>query len=262
MELGLLDKAVVITGGATGIGKAAAISFLREGCKVAVCSRSPEKLSNLEKEVAAAGYSVLTASVDVSKEAEITAFAKIVADGYGKVDVWVNNAAIYPQKMLMETSEQEWDEIMNNNLKSVFLGCRAVFPYMKQQGGGVIINASSYATVIPSVGSGVYAAAKTAINSLTRTLAGELAPYNIRVNAYIPGLTSTDITRPVIEKNRQHFQSQIALNRIAEPEDIAGSIVFLASDAARYMTGAFIESSGGKFCVQNPNVAWQNAAKP
>ncbi|MEI7463526.1 MAG: SDR family oxidoreductase, partial [Candidatus Taylorbacteria bacterium] len=103
---------------------------------------------------------------------------------------------------------------------------------------------------------------RAAATRLDAALAGELAPYNIRVNAYIPGLTSTDITRPVIEKNRQHFQSQIALNRIAEPEDIAGSIVFLASDAARYMTGAFIESSGGKFCVQNPNAAWQNAAKP
>ena len=258
MELGLQDKVVVITGGATGIGKAAAASFLREGCKVAICSRSPEKLRNLEKEFEALGYSVLTAPADVSKAAEIMAFAQKVVDGYGKIDVWINNAAIYPQKMLMETSEHEWDEIMSNNLKSVFLGCKAVFPYMKHQGGGVILNASSFAALIPSVGSGVYAAAKAAINSLTRTLAAEMAPYKIRVNAYIPGLTSTDITKPVIEKNRQHFQSQIALNRIGEPEDIAESIVFLASDAARYMTGAFIEVSGGKFCVQNPHAAWQN----
>lgn len=256
MELGLKDKAVVITGGATGIGKAAALAFAREGCKLAICGRSQKKLLNVELEFQQAGFPLLTKTADASKNDELAAFAEVVVKAYGKIDIWVNNAGIYPQGALMDMSEAEWEEVMNINLKSVFLGSKVAFSYMKDQKKGVILNAASFASLIPSAGSGAYAVSKVGISWLTKVLAAELAPYNIRVNAYIPGLIRTDITEGVIAENEERFASQVALNRLGEPEDLAGGIIFLASDAAGYITGTQLEISGGKLCVQNPHYAW------
>lgn len=256
MELGLKDKVVVITGGATGIGKAAALAFAREGCKLAICGRSPKKLSNVELEFQQAGFSLLTQTADASKNEELSAFADTVVKAYGKIDIWVNNAGIYPQKALMDMSEAEWEEVMNINLKSVFLGCKIAFSYMKDRKIGVILNAASFASLIPSAGSGAYAVSKVGISWLTKVLAAELAPYNIRVNGYIPGLIKTDITDGVIEGNEERFANQVALHRLGTPEDLADGIVYLASDAAGYITGTHLEISGGKFCVQNPQYAW------
>ena len=256
MELGLKDKVVVITGGATGIGKAAAMSFAREGCKLAICGRSQNKLSNVELEFQQAGFPLLAKQADASINSELTAFADAVVKAYGKIDIWVNNAGIYPQGSLMDMTEVEWDKVMNINLKSVFLGSKIAYSYMKDQKKGVILNAESFASLIPSAGSGAYAVSKVGITWLTKVLAAELAPYNIRVNGYIPGLIKTDITEGVIGENEGRFESQIALNRLGVPEDLADGIVFLASDAAGYITGTHLEISGGKLCVQNPHYAW------
>ncbi|WP_407314084.1 SDR family NAD(P)-dependent oxidoreductase [Desulfosporosinus sp. SB140] len=256
MELGLKDKVVVITGGATGIGKAAALSFAREGCKLAICGRSPKKLSLAELEFRQAGFPLLTKTADASKNDELVALAEAVDERYGQIDIWVNNAGIYPQKALMDMSESEWQDVMNINLKSVFLGSKIAFSYMKERKKGVILNAESFASLIPSAGSGAYAVSKVGISWLTKVLAAELAPYNIRVNGYIPGLIKTDITEGVIEGKEGWFSDQVALNRLGVPDDLAGGIVFLASDAASYITGTHLEISGGKLCVQNPHYSW------
>ena len=256
MDLGLKGKVAVITGGATGIGFACALGFLREGCKVAICGRSREKLEKARIRAQECGYELLTYAADVAVAGEVENFAAYVAGYYGRIDVWVNNAGVVVAKAVVEMSEAEWDQIMAVNLKSVFLGGRAAFSHMKEQ-GGVIINASSFAAIIPSAGSGAYAASKAAIMSLTRTLAAELAPFGIRVNAYIPGVIKTEMNAERIAQWEAALKAQIALNELAEAEEVVPAVLFLASEAAGYITGTAIEVSGGKFCVQNPQFAWQ-----
>jgi len=256
MDLGLKGKVVLITGGATGIGKASALAFLKEGCRVAICGRTKAKIDGAVQELKEQGYDAIGGAADAGNVAEITAFANTVAKEYGQIDVWLNNAGVYPQRAILDMTEEEWDETFRINVKSVFIGTRIAAGYMKKQGKGVILNAASFASIIPSAGSSAYAATKAAILSFTRTSAAELAPLNIRVVAYIPGMIRSEMTEPVIATKRKALTEQVALNRLGEPEDIADPLVFLASDFARYITGNAIEISGGKFCVQNPMYAW------
>ncbi|MDR3588782.1 MAG: SDR family NAD(P)-dependent oxidoreductase [Negativicutes bacterium] len=256
MDLGLKNKSVLITGGATGIGRACALAFLKEGCRVSLCGRTKAKVDAAVQDFKNQGYDVFGGAVDAAKSEEITAFAAAVAKEHGGIDVWLNNAGIYPQRSLLAMTEDEWDETVRINLKSVFLGTRIATDNMRRQGGGVIINASSFAAVIPSAGSCAYAATKAAIGSLTRTSAAELAPYNIRVVAYIPGMIRTEMTEAILVDRSKVLAEQAALNRLGEAEDLAGPIVFLASQQAAFITGVSVEISGGKFCVQNPMYAW------
>jgi len=256
MDLGLMGKVVLITGGATGIGKASALSFLKEGCQVAICGRTKAKIDSAVQEFKDQGYDVIGGAADAGNSAEITTFANKVGQEYGKIDVWINNAGIYPQRTVLDITEEEWDETFRINVKSVFIGTRIAAGFMKKQGKGVILNASSFASILPSAGSSAYAATKAAISSFTRTSAAELAPFHIRVVAYIPGMIRSEMTEPIIATKSKFLTEQIALNRLGEPEDIADTLVFLASDSARYITGNSIEISGGKFCVQNPMYSW------
>ncbi|HWR39785.1 MAG TPA: SDR family oxidoreductase [Patescibacteria group bacterium] len=259
MELGLAEKVVVITGGSDGIGKACALKFLQEGCKVAICARNKEKLAAAAKECSQLGFSIIAASVDVVNGRDVENFAATVAAEYGRIDVWINNAGFYPQKLVMDMEENEWDEVMDTNLKSIFIGAKTAAKYMKKQKSGVILNAASIAAFFPSVGSGAYATSKAAVLCFTKVVAGELAPWNIRVASYVPGLTETEMTKQVIQQNRAKLTEQIPLNRVGTADEIAEAVVFLASDAARYITGTHIEVSGGKLCVQNSAAAWKQA---
>jgi NAD(P)-dependent dehydrogenase (short-subunit alcohol dehydrogenase family) len=162
---------------------------------------------------------------------------------------------VYPQFKIIDTPEDVWQNTLDINLKSIYYGAIIAKEKMSKN-GGVLINASSFAAIMPSVGSGLYAATKAAISSMTKTLAAELAPYNIRVNGYIPGVIETEMTNALIEKNGENMKSAIAMNRFGIGEDVANAIVFLASEYADYITGTFIEISGGKLCVQNPTAAW------
>ena len=256
MQLGLANRVVVVTGGATGIGKACAQVFLQQGCRVAICGRRPEKLAATKEEFSQQGYEILTCVLDVTKSQDLEDFATKVAAKYGGIDVWINNAGAYMIKSLMDMSEQEWDEIFQQNVKSIFIGSKTAAPYLIKRGGGVIFNASSFAAIIPSAGGGAYAATKAAVSSISRVLAAELAPFGIRVIAYAPGVVSTDMTAAVISANGQRLAEQSVLNRLAEPCDVANYLVFLASDAARCITGTSVEISGGKLCVQNPAYPW------
>ncbi|HEY3425271.1 MAG TPA: SDR family NAD(P)-dependent oxidoreductase [Negativicutes bacterium] len=256
MDLGLQGKVVCITGGATGIGKASAQAFLAEGCKVAICGRSGEKLAGVVNQWKEQGYDVISCIADASKFEELEAFAATVAQQHGGIDIWINNAGIYPQKAILDMTDGEWDDIFRVNVKSIFLGAKVATAYMRIKGQGVILNASSFAALIPSAGSGAYGATKAAVSSLTRTLAAELAPLNIRVIAYVPGVIRTAMTQDIITAKSQALTGQIALGRLGEAKDVAGLLVFLASDVANYITGTTIEVSGGKFCVQNPQAAW------
>jgi 3-oxoacyl-[acyl-carrier protein] reductase len=247
----------VVTGGSAGIGKACALALAAEGCQIAICGRTKHKLDVTNGEFSASGYPVFTAVADVSLEDDVELFARGIYDQFGRIDIWVNNAGIAMRSPILAMSGEQWDDLMRTNLKSVFLGSKAAVRYMKASGGGVILNASSFGSVIPVAGAGAYAASKAAVSSLTRSLAAEVAPYNIRVNAYIPGVIVTDMNASRIALSGTQLASQIALNRMGTPEEVAAAVVFLASDAARYITGTEIEVSGGKFSVQNPSAPWE-----
>ena len=256
MDLGLQGKTVVITGGTTGIGKAIAKKLLEEGCNVSVCGRNREKGADLLKEFEREGLNIHFESADASNYEEVSRFAENTVKRFGRISIWINNAGIYPQQKLLDMTENEWDAVFHINLKSVWLGTKIAASYMQENGSGVILNAASFAALIPSAGSGAYAASKAAILSLTKTLAAELAPANIRVNAYVPGVIETPMTGPVIEKNIKNMIQTIPLGKLGKPEDVSSAVAFLASDVSSYITGTHLEISGGKFCVQNPMFAW------
>lgn len=258
MDLGYQGKVVGVTGAASprGIGFAIARRMLQEGASVFLCDLKQEAVDAAVNELSAYG-TVKGYAADVSDEQAVTAlFDQAVAD-FGKIDVFISNAGIYPQCALMDMTAAQWDTVMGVNLRSVFLCAQNAYRCMKER-GGVLINAASYAAVLASAGSGAYAASKSAVYSLTKTLAAELAPYNIRVNGFIPGVIATGMTQGVIDAKGDSLVSQIALRRLGEPDDVAKAVAFLASDAAGYITGTFLEISGGKLCVQNPDYAYQN----
>ena len=168
MELGLTGRTVVITGGSSGIGKAVAWEYLKEGCHVAICSRGQARLEDAVRELQAAGYSVFARSLDVTDYPAVERFADEVAEAYGKIDVWYNNAASNQTKSLMDYSYDEFRSSTEALLISVFAGCKIAAAHMRKTGGGVILNASSYSAVIPNAGRAPYSACKSAVSSLTR----------------------------------------------------------------------------------------------
>jgi len=256
MDIHLRGKAAVITGGTTGIGLAIAELFAKEGAKVAICSRSEEKVAKALRYMEKKGLSAYAEAADVSSRADLFGFADRVENKFGGLDVWISNAGIYPAGKIIDTPEEQWQKILDVNLKSVYYGGVIAADKLKKRGGGVLINAASFATLMPSVGSGIYAATKAAIASMTRSLAAELAPYNIRVVGYIPGVIETPMTESWIQTKGKILASQCALQRIGRAEEVANVVLFLASDMASYITGTCVEITGGKFCVQNPQDAW------
>jgi len=256
MNLELADKTVCITGGTSGIGLACAVRFAEEGCNVAICGKNPEKLRLAENELRKISDRIYAQTADVAVYDELHSFAENTFQKFSGLDIWINNAGLYPQGRLLDMAEEDWDRVFAVNLKPVFFSAKIVKPYMMKD-GGVIINASSFASVMPSANSGAYAASKAAVSSLTKTLAAELAPFGIRVNGYIPGVVTTEMTKEVVALKGDILKSQIALNDFGNAEDVADAVLFLASRRAGYITGTFLEVSGGKFCVQNPDFAWK-----
>jgi len=196
------------------------------------------------------------AAVDVSDRESLFNFADEVEKKFGGIDVWVNNAGILIEKKLIDTPENLWHKILDINITSVYYSGLIAVEKFKKRGGGVLINAASFASLIPSVGNGAYAATKAAIVNMTRTLAGELAPLNIRVVGYIPGVIATTMTHKWIKAKGPVLASNAAMQRIGSSEEVANGILFLASDKASFITGICLEISGGKFCVQNASEAW------
>lgn len=256
MELNLKDKVVVITGGGSGIGKATALEFLKEGCKVAICGRTLSKLENTKKEFLQLGYNLMISPVDVTDYNALSSFADDVETEFGQINIWVNNAGSNKIKSLMEYDANEFRAMTDEILVSVFSGCKIAAEHMKKNHSGVILNASSYSAMIPNAGRGPYSACKAGVSSLTRSFAAELAADHIRVLAYVPGMIATEISRKNIEKNGERLMKSIPMKRFGMPEDLSKVIVFLASDCASYINGVNVEVSGAKFCVQNPLYAY------
>ncbi|MFT3985952.1 MAG: SDR family oxidoreductase, partial [Lachnospiraceae bacterium] len=201
-------------------------------------------------------------SFDIRDKERLKLFAANVHNRFGSLDVWVNNAGVANDKPFLDYTEEEWNTIVGINLEAVWDGIRIVSPYMIKQKKGVIINISSFASVIPSVGGAVYGATKAAVSSLTRTTEAELAPYGIRVLGIVPGMINTEISHENIKQNKEKLVRNISAGRLGEAADLAKPIVFLASDAAAYIAGFDVQITGGKFAVQNTERAWEAKKAP
>ena len=246
----LQGKTAVVTGGRRGIGRAIALAFARAGADVVVCDieTGDGLLERTKDELAGAGSKALALQVDVSRRDQVEAMASRVAGEYGKIDVLANCAGVWiPGETLVECSDLSWDRVINTNLKGTFLCCQLVGRVMMRQKGGSIINMSSQVGLTPGAGAGAYSISKAGIIMMTRQLALELAPHHIRANAVAPGIVKTEFNAafwkdPAVEKEAS---AMVPLGRLAEPEDIAGAALFLASDDAGYVTGEVICVNGG-----------------
>lgn len=257
MNLNFKEKVVLITGAGRGMGQKIALQFAKEGASLVLNDLKEEFCEETAIQVSNFGTRVIKVGADVSCSGAVKEMFERVKEEFNRVDVLVNNAGVLKPCNILDLSEDEWDSQVAVNLKSVYLCSRQAARIMKEQEGGVIANASSFSAVIPSIGMSAYSAAKAAVANLTRTMAGEFAPYNIRVFGYIPGVIETRLTRDMRERNLKGLVEDIALHRCGKPEEVARIVVFLCSDAASYFTGGLIEISGGKYCVQNAEVMWK-----
>lgn len=257
MDLGLKGKVVAITGGSTGIGEAVAWAFAREGAFVAVCGRTKEKLDALQKAFAEAGFPLYTETADVSDLSALEGFVRHASAWQGHLDVFINNAGLNIRKYFEEYTPEEFDRIMDTDMKAVFFGMRYAAEEMRKCGGGAIINTSSFTALIPSGNVAPYSAAKAAVSNMTANLAVSLAPDHIRVNAVVPGMTVTPLTEKNIEKNKEQMLRSIAMKRFGTPQDLAGAYLFLASETmAAYVSGISLTVAGAKYCSQDAWYGW------
>lgn len=239
------NRIVIITGAGRGIGQAAAARFAREGAKVAVCDRDKSAVDETVAMIQAEGAEALEFAVDVTDAGAVEGMVADVIAGWHRIDVLVNNAGAVMDAQLKDMSEEQFDRVIDINLKGTYRCARAAVGHMIKQGAGVIINASSIAGVYGNFGQTNYAAAKAGVIGMTKTWARELGRKGIRVNAVCPGLIETPLTAGLPEKVMEVMRGRIPLGRAGRPEEIAGVYAFLASDDASYVNGAVIEVSGG-----------------
>jgi NAD(P)-dependent dehydrogenase (short-subunit alcohol dehydrogenase family) len=251
----LKDKVAIITGSARGMGKEFALRFAKEGAKVTVCDVLD--CEPTAKEVRAVGGEVLALKTDVTSETDTVEMARKTAEYFGKIDILVNNAALFGGieiknfiKPFDQISVQEWDRLMSVNLKGVFLCCKAVTPYMKKQGFGKIVNIASTVAFHGSAGFLHYTTSKGGVVSMTRGLARGLGEFNINVNAIAPGLTMTESALTMGGPNTaRDIQAGQIIKRPTEPKHIAGPLVFLCSEDADQITGEILAVNAGEYLI-------------
>ncbi|MDF2519917.1 MAG: 3-oxoacyl-[acyl-carrier-protein] reductase [Clostridia bacterium] len=241
----LKDKIAVITGSARGIGKATAVKFAQEGAKVVVCDINLEQVNETVDEIKGMGFEAIGFKMDVTNRTEIDAVIAATVVQLGRFDCIVNNAGITADNTLLKLTESEWDRVINVNLKGVYNCAQAAAVVMAEQGYGVILNASSVVGLYGNFGQTNYAAAKWGVIGMTKTWAKELGKKGIRVNAVAPGFILTPMTEKMPEKVLEMMKDKAPLKSLGYPEDIANAYAFLASDEARFITGAVLSVDGG-----------------
>ena len=244
----LSNKVALITGAGSGIGRASAVLFSREGAEVAVACRTVEHGQETVDLIRDIGGKAVFIKTDVSKADEVAGMVRTTVDTYGRLDILFNNAGVASIPMPTEEFEEErWDKIMAVNAKGIFLGCKYAIPFMKSQGGGVIINTASASGVRPRPGTSAYSASKGAAIVLTKALALELAPFGIRVNCINPVATETPMaTWLATSGQNKDVIATIPLGRFAQPEEIAYAALYLASDESAMVTGIALDVDGGR----------------
>ena len=241
----LADKIAVVTGASRGIGRAVALAYAKMGADVVCVSRTEENSAKVAAEVEAIGRRAWAVAVDVSDTAAVDAAAKGILESTGRVDILVNNAGVTRDNLLMRMSEEEWDTVIDTNLKGAFNFTKALTrPFIKQRSGR-IINIASVIGLIGNAGQSNYAASKAALIGFTKSIAKELATRGITVNAIAPGFIETDMTAALSEKMREGILGNVPLERFGSPDDIAHAAVFLAMEPSGYITGQVLTVDGG-----------------
>ncbi|WP_285766566.1 3-oxoacyl-[acyl-carrier-protein] reductase [Peribacillus sp. SI8-4] len=242
----LKGKKALVTGASRGIGREVALELALQGADVAInYSGSEAKANEVVDEIKALGREAFAIQCDVANGESVTNMVKEVVERFGRVDILVNNAGITRDNLLMRMKEDEWDAVINTNLKGVFLCTKAVTRQMMKQRSGRIINMASIVGVSGNAGQANYVAAKAGVIGLTKTTAKELASRGITVNAIAPGFISTDMTGELPEDVQKAMLDQIPLSRFGDPKEVASVVSFLASDASKYMTGQTLHVDGG-----------------
>ena len=242
----LKNRVAIVTGAARGIGKAIALTFLREGAKVAIIDSDRERLEILKKDMGKENKEAMLIPCDITKSSEVNGMVDQVYKTLGRIDILVNNAGIIRRGTIDSVTEEDWDRVIEVNLKGTFNCCKAVVEIMKQQEHGKIVNISSIAGKMGDITSAPgYGSSKAGIDALTKTLARQLAPFGINVNAVSPHAIETEMSAQWSEERRKEIIASIPLGRLGKPEDVAEAVLFLASDEASFITGEILDVNGG-----------------
>jgi NAD(P)-dependent dehydrogenase (short-subunit alcohol dehydrogenase family) len=247
VKFDLSGKVAVVTGGGRGIGRAIALGLARSGASVVVSSRTQKEIEAVSEEAKKMGGKALAVVSDLTVNEQLENLVNATVKEFGKIDILVNNAARSFLRSLLDLREDGWDKVFNTNVKAVWLLSRTVARKMMEQKSGKIINITTVGAEKAELGMAAYGCSKAALKMLTRCMAREWAQYGIQVNAVGPGLTRTDFSKPIWSNPEvaKHVSAAIPMGRLAEPEEIVGSVLFLASDAARFITGHSIYVDGG-----------------
>jgi 3-oxoacyl-[acyl-carrier protein] reductase len=243
--MSLSGRVVLVTGASQGIGRACALKLVQSGATVAVVARNQEKLNELVGEIAASGGKAAAFPVDVANEEQIQTACKAIIGQFGKIDILVNNAGITRDQLVMRMKRADWDAVLNTNLTSAYLSIQQVIGSMLKQRWGRIINITSIFGQIGQAGQANYAASKAGLIGLTMAIAREVASRNITCNAVAPGFIETAMTSGLSDEFKQTALRMIPLGRIGTPEDVAGAVEFLSSEAASYISGHVLNVNGG-----------------
>ena len=261
MQIDLEGKVAIVTGAGRGIGRTIAETLAAEGATTVALDMRQDLVDALAEAWRDEGWRGEARACDVRDKAQCEAIARTVVERFDRIDILVNNAGIASGGPVETLAEEVWDGNFDVNLKGAFLMSQAVIPQMKRQRAGRILNSSSFAAIVPSLGSAAYAASKAGVHSLTRVLAGELGPYDITANCFAPGMIPTQMNRfaEAPDERKEALLDTLSLRRWGEAKDVASLICFLASDHAGYITGAMIDISGGKYATQMPWLAHRAA---
>lgn len=243
------DRVALVTGGASGIGRATCLALAARGARVAVADINTQGAEQVAEEIRRQDREALAVGMDVTNRAHVAQAVQQVLDRWGRVDVLVNAAGWDRIVPFLESTEDLWDRVININFRGVLNTCHVVLPHMVQRGGGVVVNISSDAGRVGSSGETVYSGAKGAVIAFSKALAREVARHNIRVNVVAPGITDTPLLQQIIQAGNEKLIDAIVrstpLRRMARPEEVADAVVFLASDRASFITGQTLSVSGG-----------------
>lgn len=241
------DKVVVVTGASRGIGREIALKFAAAGAQVVLSGRNEQNLQDLAAEIEGAGGKALAVAGDVARTEDVEVLFQKAAETFQRVDILVNNAGITRDGLLLRMKDEDWDAVLDTNLKGAFLCTRAAAKLMSKQKYGRIVNISSVVGEMGNPGQANYCASKAGLIGLTKSVARELARRNVTVNAVTPGFIQTDMTDALPEKTRIELSAMIPLGRLGEAAEVAHAVLFLSSESASYITGQVLGINGGMY---------------